>query len=110
MIHRLLILDTGRDDIAGGHGLEAHLVWDPTTPRAFLTPRWRARRMRWETCPRGRVGGSPASSRLRPALLDPLAGLEGSDLQRLQLLLRGVVGRLHCLDLGGHVPQGGPQA
>jgi hypothetical protein len=24
--------------------------------------------------------------------------------------LRRVVGRLHCLDLGGHVPQGSPQA
>jgi hypothetical protein len=24
--------------------------------------------------------------------------------------LRGVVGRLHYLSLGGHVPQGGPQA
>jgi hypothetical protein len=24
--------------------------------------------------------------------------------------LRGVVGRLHSLGLGGHVPQGGPQA
>jgi hypothetical protein len=23
--------------------------------------------------------------------------------------LRGVVGRLHYLSLGGHVPQGGPQ-
>jgi hypothetical protein len=47
---------------------------------------------------------------LRLALLDPLAGLEGGGLQCLQLLLRGVVGRLHCLGLGGHVPQGGPQA
>jgi hypothetical protein len=44
------------------------------------------------------------------ALLDLLAGLEGGDLQRLQLLLRGVVGRLHCLGLGGHIPQGSPQA
>jgi hypothetical protein len=24
--------------------------------------------------------------------------------------LRGVIGRVHCLGLGGHVPQGGPQA
>jgi hypothetical protein len=39
-----------------------------------------------------------------------LAGLEGGVLQRLQLLLREVVGRLHRLDLGSHVPQGGPQA
>jgi hypothetical protein len=23
----------------------------PTTSRAFLTPRWRARRIRWEMCP-----------------------------------------------------------
>jgi hypothetical protein len=35
-----------------------------------------------------------------------LAGLEGGSLQRLQLLLRGVVGRLHHLGLGSHVPQG----
>jgi hypothetical protein len=39
-----------------------------------------------------------------------LAGLEGSGLQCLQLLLRGVVGHLHCLALGGHVPQGSPRA
>jgi hypothetical protein len=39
-----------------------------------------------------------------------LAGLQGGGPQLLQLLLRGVVGRLHRLDLGGHVPQGGPQA
>jgi hypothetical protein len=31
-------------------------------------------------------------------------------MQILQLLLRGVVGRLHCLALGARVPQGGPQA
>jgi hypothetical protein len=43
-------------------------------------------------------------------LLDLLAGLEGGGLQRLQLLLRRVVSRLHCLDLGGYVPQGSPQA
>jgi hypothetical protein len=39
-----------------------------------------------------------------------LADLEGGGLQILQLLLRGVVGRLHCLALGGRVPQGSPQA
>jgi hypothetical protein len=39
-----------------------------------------------------------------------LAGLEGGGLQRLQFLLRGIVGRLHCLGLGGHVPQSSPQA
>jgi hypothetical protein len=38
-----------------------------------------------------------------------LTGLEGGGLQRLQLLLKEVVGRLHCLGLGGHVPQGSPQ-
>jgi hypothetical protein len=46
---------------------------------------------------------------LRHALLNLLADLEGGGLQLLQLLLRGVVGRLHSLDLGGRVPQGGPQ-
>jgi hypothetical protein len=39
-----------------------------------------------------------------------LADLEGGSLQRLQLLLRGVVGPLHCLGLGGRVPQGSSQA
>jgi hypothetical protein len=39
-----------------------------------------------------------------------LAGLEGGGTQLLQLLLRGVVGRLHGLSLGGRVPQDGPQA
>jgi hypothetical protein len=29
MIHRLLILDTDRDDVAGGHDLEVHLVMGP---------------------------------------------------------------------------------
>jgi hypothetical protein len=33
-----------------------------------------------------------------------LADLEGGGPQLLQLLLRGVVGRLHCLSLGGCVP------
>jgi hypothetical protein len=60
--------------------------------------------MRWETCP-PRVRRRLASD-LPAALLDLLAGLEGGSLQRLQLLSRGVVGRLHCLGLGGHVPQG----
>jgi hypothetical protein len=39
-----------------------------------------------------------------------LEDLEGSGLQRLQLLLRGVVGCLHCLALAGRVPQGSPRA
>jgi hypothetical protein len=39
-----------------------------------------------------------------------LAGLEGGGLQHLQLLLRGVVGRLRRLGMGSHIPQGGPQA
>jgi hypothetical protein len=39
-----------------------------------------------------------------------LAGLEGGGLQRLQLLLREVLGLLHRLSLGGHVPQSGSQA
>jgi hypothetical protein len=47
---------------------------------------------------------------LRLAFLDLLAGLEGSGPQLLQLLLRGVVGRLHSLSLGCRVPQGDPQA
>jgi hypothetical protein len=46
----------------------------------------------------------------RFALLDLLAGLEGGGPQLLQLLLRGVVGRLQRLVLGGRVPQRGPQA
>jgi hypothetical protein len=33
-----------------------------------------------------------------------LADLEGGGLQILQLLSRGVVGRLHYLGLGGRVP------
>jgi hypothetical protein len=36
--------------------------------------------------------------------------MEGGGPQLLQLLLRGVVGRLHGLGLGGRVPQGGLQA
>jgi hypothetical protein len=43
---------------------------------------------------------------LRDALFNLLADLKGDDLQPLQLLLRGVVGRLHYLGLGGRVPQG----
>jgi hypothetical protein len=45
---------------------------------------------------------------LRDALLNLLADLEGGGLQPLQLLMRGVVGCLHYLDLGGRVPQGSP--
>jgi hypothetical protein len=47
---------------------------------------------------------------LRLALLDFQAGLERGGPQLFQLLLRGVVGRLHSLSLGCRVPQGGPQA
>jgi hypothetical protein len=47
---------------------------------------------------------------LRLAFFDRLAGLEGGGPQLFQLLLRGVVGRLHSLGLSGRVPQGGPQA
>jgi hypothetical protein len=46
----------------------------------------------------------------RLAFLDLLAGLEGGNPQLLQLLLRGVVGHLHSLGLGGCIPQGSPQA
>jgi hypothetical protein len=50
------------------------------------------------------------SPSLRLAFLDLLAGLEGSGPQLLELLLQGVVGRLHSLSLGSRVPQGDPQA
>jgi hypothetical protein len=46
---------------------------------------------------------------LRLALLDFLAGLEGGGPQLFQLLLRGVVGRLHSLSLGCRGSQGSPQ-
>jgi hypothetical protein len=60
--------------------------------------------------PEGAQAARQRAPGLRLVLLDPLAGLEGGGLQRLQLLLRAVVGRLHCLSLGGHVLQGGLQA
>jgi hypothetical protein len=47
---------------------------------------------------------------LRLAFFNFLADFEGGDPQLPQLLLRGVVGRLHRLGLGGRIPQGGPQA
>jgi hypothetical protein len=50
------------------------------------------------------------SSRPCLALLDLLADLEGGGPQFFQLLLRGIVGRLHYHGLGGRVPQSSPQA
>jgi hypothetical protein len=47
---------------------------------------------------------------LRLAFLNLPTCLEGGGPQLLQLLLRGVVGRLDSLSLGPRVPQGGPQA
>jgi hypothetical protein len=47
---------------------------------------------------------------LHVALLDPLACLYGGGPQLLQLLLRGVVGRLEGLCLGRRVPKSVPQA
>jgi hypothetical protein len=44
------------------------------------------------------------------ALFDPLARLEGGGPQLLQLLLRGVVGRLEGLCLGRRVPKSVLQA
>jgi hypothetical protein len=45
---------------------------------------------------------------MRLAFFNFLADLEGGSPQLLQLLLRGVVGHLHSLGLGGRIPQGGP--
>jgi hypothetical protein len=47
---------------------------------------------------------------LHIALFDPLARLEGGGPQLLQLLLRGVVGRLEGPCLGRRVPRSVPQA
>jgi hypothetical protein len=47
---------------------------------------------------------------LRLAFFNLLADLQGGSPQLLQLLLGGVVGRLHSLSLSGHIPQGDPQA
>jgi hypothetical protein len=47
---------------------------------------------------------------LRLTFFNLLMNLEDGSPQLLQLLLRGVVGRLHSLSLGGRIPQGGPQA
>jgi hypothetical protein len=60
--------------------------------------------------PKGAQAARQRAPGLCLALLDPLVGLEGGGPQLLQLLLRGVVGRLHGLSLGGRVPQGSPQA
>jgi hypothetical protein len=54
--------------------------------------------------PKGAQATRQRTLGLRHALLDLLADLEGGGLQILQILSRGVVGRLHYLGLGGRVP------
>jgi hypothetical protein len=111
MVHRHLVLDADRDDIARGDSLEVDLVVGRHHAKGLLDAQVRGAANAPGNMPaEGAEATRHRAPSLRLAFLDLLAGLEGSSPQLLQLLLRGVVGRLHNLGLGCRVPQGDPQA
>jgi hypothetical protein len=110
-VHRHLVLDTGPDDVARGDSLEVDLVVRRHHAKGLLDAQVKGA----AHAPGDMPAESTKATRHRApslclAFLDLLAGLEGGNPQLLQLLLRGVVGRLHSLSLGRRVPQGDPQA
>jgi hypothetical protein len=50
-VHRHLIVDADREDIARGNGLEVDLVMRSHHTEGFLDTQVKARCMRWVTCP-----------------------------------------------------------
>jgi hypothetical protein len=110
-VHRHLVIDTDRNDVARGNGLEVDLVVGIHHAEGFLNPQVKGAAHALGNVP---AEGAEATRHRAPdlhlAFLDPLARLEGSSPQLLQLLLRGVVGRLDSLRLGRRVPKSITQA
>jgi hypothetical protein len=106
-----LVVDANRDDIAPGDGLEFDLVVGGHHAESLLNTQVKGVAHTPGDVPtEGTEAARHRAPNLRLAFLDLPACLEGGGPQLLQLLLRGVVGRLDSLRLGCRVPQRGLQA
>jgi hypothetical protein len=101
MVHRHLVIDADRDNIARGDSLEVDLLVGRHHAKGLLDAQVKSTAHVLGDVP---AEGAEATYHRAPGLhlasLDPLARLEGGGPQLLQLLLRGVVGRLDSLCLG----------
>jgi hypothetical protein len=108
-VHRHLFFNADRDDVARGYGLEVDLVVGRHHAKGLLDAQMKGAAHALGDVP---TEGAHATRQQAPGLclafFNLLADLEGGSPQLLQLLLRGVVGRLYSLGLGGRIPQGGP--
>jgi hypothetical protein len=110
-VHRHLVVDTNRNDVPRGNGLVVDLVVGRQHAEDILNAQVKGAVHALGNMPA--EGTEPTCHRapgLHLAFLDLLACLEGGGLQLLQILLRGVVGRLDSLRLGRRVHKSGLQA
>jgi hypothetical protein len=108
-VHRHLVLDVDREDVARGDSLKVNLVVRSHHAKGLLDAQVKGVAHAPGDMPaEGAEATRHRAPSLRLAFLDLMAGLEGGGPQLLQLLLREVVGRLHSLSLDCRVPQGDP--
>jgi hypothetical protein len=109
--HFHLIFNADRDDVARGYSLEVDLVVGRHHAKGLLDAQMKGAAHALGDVPaEGAQATRQQAPGLRLAFFNHLADLEGGSPQLSQLLLRGVVGRLHSLGLDGRIPQGGPRA
>jgi hypothetical protein len=100
-VHRHLVVNADGDDVARGDGLEVDLVVGSHHAESLLDTQVKgAAHVPGNVPTEGAEATRHRAPSLRLTLLDLLARLEGGGPQLLQLLLRGVVGRLDSLSLG----------
>jgi hypothetical protein len=88
MVHRHLIVDADRGDIARGYGLEVDLVVRSHHAKGFLDAQVKgAAHALGDVSAEGAEATCHRAPGLHLALLDPLAHLEGGGTQLFQLLL-----------------------
>jgi hypothetical protein len=110
-VHLHPVVDADGDDIARGDGLEVDSVVRNDHAKGFLDPQVKGAAHALSDVPaRGAEMTRHGALGLRLSFFNPLARLEGSGLQLLQLLLGKVLGRLYGLCLGRQVPKSCPQA
>jgi hypothetical protein len=100
-VHRHLVVDAERDNIARRDGLEIDLVVGSHHAEGFLNTQVKGTAHALGNVPaKGTKATRHGAPGLHLAFLNPLAHLEGSGPQLFQLLLQGVLGRLDGLRLG----------
>jgi hypothetical protein len=100
-VHRHLVVNTDGDNVACRDGFQVDLIVGGHHTKRLLNAQVKGAAHALGDVPtKGAEAARHQTPGLRLALLDFLIGLEGGGLQLFQLLLRGVVGRLHSLSLG----------